>query len=218
VRDPAHTTNLAARRRPVPRAWVYVGCLAGLIFLFAGVAIGQLTGLPQARRDALMQQGRQIGQCLFSYSTDNVQNNNAYPDGNSSTEVFQKLIDGNYVSDPGIFYFPLPGKVKPVAGQKLKPENVCFDVTCCVDADAPDGLPLIFATGYKVTYTPGAAAVPLAKSSPPAMIVFYKSNSAQVLFPTSAANPDGAIPNFIPASFDPKGKTYRQLTPDGPLP
>jgi hypothetical protein len=32
------------------------------------------------------------------------------------------------------------------------------------------------------------------------------------------ASPDGSIPNFIPADFDPKGKTYRQLTPDGELP
>jgi len=30
--------------------------------------------------------------------------------------------------------------------------------------------------------------------------------------------PDGTIPNFIPADFDPKGKVYRQLTPDGELP
>ena len=29
---------------------------------------------------------------------------------------------------------------------------------------------------------------------------------------------DGSIPNFVPADFDAKGKTYRQLTPDGPLP
>jgi hypothetical protein len=28
-----------------------------------------------------MQQNRQIGQCLFSYCADNVQNNNAYLDG-----------------------------------------------------------------------------------------------------------------------------------------
>jgi len=27
------------------------------------------------------------------------------------------------------------------------------------------------------------------------------------------ADADGSIPNFIPADFDPKGKTYRQLTP-----
>ena len=34
----------------------------------------------------------------------------------------------------------------------------------------------------------------------------------------TTANPAGSIPHFIPPDFDPKGKTYRQLTPDGPLP
>jgi hypothetical protein len=201
----------ATRRRLNPLTWVYVGCLVSLLYLLSGIAIGQLSGLPQARRDALMQQTRQIGLCLLSYVTDN---GGAYPDGKSSTEIFQKLLDGNYVTDPSFFYTPLPGKTKPVAGQKLKPENVCFDVTAGVDSDAPDGLPLVFTTGYKVTYAPGAAAVPLAKPYPPAIIVFYKDNSAKVLI----ASPDGSIANFVPAGFDPKSKTYRQLTPDGPLP
>jgi hypothetical protein len=31
-------------------------------------------------------------------------------------------------------------------------------------------------------------------------------------------NPDGSMANFLPTDFDAKGKTYRQLTPDGPLP
>jgi hypothetical protein len=161
-----------------------------------------------------MQAGRQIGMMMFSYSTDH---GGSYPDGNSSTEVFQKLIDGNYVTDPTIFYIPLPGKIKPLPGQKLKPENVCFDVTSGVDSDSTD-VPLVFVTGYKVTYAPGASAVPLAKPHPAGMIVFYKTDSAKVMLPAVVENSDGSISNFIPASFDPKGKTYRQLTPDGPLP
>ncbi len=87
-----------------------------------------------------MQQGRQIGQMMFSYATDNVQNGNAYPDGNSSTEVFQKLLDGGYATDPTLFYVPMPGKVEPVKGQKLKPENVSWDVTSGVSSNSPDGL------------------------------------------------------------------------------
>jgi hypothetical protein len=198
-----------------------------------------------------MQIGRQIGQMLFSYSTDNVQNNNAYPDGNSSTEVFQKLIDGGYVNDPAIFYVPLPGKVKPVAGQKLKRENVCWDVTSGVDSHDPNVLPLVFLTGYKVTYAPSGSAVPIinpysqfgpeprtwgewwnegcpldSRGLPsPGIAVFYKGNYATFLHlyyseneGTITKNPDGTIPNFLPPDFDPKGKTYRQLTPDGPLP
>ena len=83
-----------------------------------------------------MQIARSINLMLFAYSNDNNQN---YPDGKSSTEVFQKLLDGGYATDPAIFYVPLPGKVKPVAGQKLKPENVCFDVPCPVEGSDPDG-------------------------------------------------------------------------------
>jgi hypothetical protein len=176
------------------------------------------------------QTGRQIAQMMFDYSTDNTANDNAYPDGNSSTEVFQKLLDEKYCTDPAIFYLPLPGKVKPIAGQKLKPENVCWDVTSGVDSNAPDKLPLIFMTGYKVTYAPGAAAVPLIKPyppygsgsvadrSPPGIAVFYKGNNAMFLNLYSLENPDGSLPNFVPPDFDPTGKTYRQLTPDGPLP
>jgi len=217
VSDPAPQVGPATQRWPSPRAWLCGVCLVTLFYLFFGLAVAQLTGLPQARRDAWMQQGRQIGQMMFSYATDHV-DGNPYPDGKSSTEVFQKLLDENYCSDPNFFYLPLPGKIKPVAGQKLKPENVCFDVTSGVDSDAPEGLPLVFITGYKVTYAPGAAAVPLAKPYPPAIIVFYLGNSTKILLPALGANPDGSIPNFVPLTFDAKGKTYRQLTPDGPLP
>ena len=184
-----------------------------------------------------MQIVRQIGQMMFSYSTDNTANNNSYPDGNSSTEVFQKLLDGGYCSDPSIFYIPLSGKTPAKPGQKLKPENVCFDVTSGIASNASDGMPLIFMTGYKVTYAPGGSAVPIIKPYPPygeprtwsqwwpenpppspGIAVLYKGNNAvfRILDPT--VNADGSISNFIPPDFDPKGKTYRQLTPDGPLP
>ncbi|HEV3271575.1 MAG TPA: hypothetical protein VGZ93_05280 [Candidatus Methylacidiphilales bacterium] len=158
---------------------------------------------------------------MFSYATDNIQNNNAYPDGNSSTEVFQKLLDGGYCTDPTIFYLPLPGKIKPVPGQKLKPENVGWDVTSGVDSGDSNWVPLLFVTGYKITYASGAPAVPLVKSPNPdshGVAVFYKGNDAVYRSPGMVTNPDGSISNFIPADFNPKGKTYRQLTPDGPLP
>jgi hypothetical protein len=211
---PAAENNPPARMR-FPRAWFYGGCLFCLLILF-GLAIGPVeNGIKQARANARIQQGRQIAQCLFSYSTDH---GGLYPDGNSSTDIFQKLINENYVTDPAIFYMPLPGKIKPVAGQKLKPENVCYDVTSGVDSNAPDGLPLVFITGYKVTYAPGGAAVPLAKPYPLGIAAFYKGNSATFPRMGNVENPDGSIPNFVPLNFKPGGKTYRQLTPDGPLP
>lgn len=86
---------------------------------------------------------------------------------------------------------------------------------------------MIFMTGYKVTYRAGASAVLLPHPSrswsnwwnginyPIGYIaVCYKNSSSEAVRVFS----DGSIPNFIPADFDPKGKTYRQLTPDGELP
>jgi hypothetical protein len=123
-------------------------------------------------------------------------------------------------------------------GQKLKPENVCWDVTSGVDSHAPDVVPLVYMTGYKVTYAPGGSAVPFIKPhplfgaepliwyrwwhteapGPPGIAVFYKANNAKFINLDATSNPNASIPNFVPTDFDPKGKTYRQLTPDGPLP
>jgi hypothetical protein len=143
------------------------------------------------------------------------------------------LIDENYVTDPQIFYAAyadISGKVRPTSDH-LKAENVSWDVTCCVDSSAPDGLPVVFLTGYMVSYQPGASAIPIVpipeKSAikqwldsgipRPFMAVAFTSNTATWGNSVSAraieAIEDGSIPNFIPADFDPKGKTYRQLTP-----
>jgi hypothetical protein len=188
-----------------------------------------------------MQMSRDIALAMFAYSNDNNQN---YPDGKSSTEVFQKLLDGHYVEDPSLFYLPLPGKTKPIAGQKLKPENVSFDVTAGVDSNAPDGLPLVFMTGYKVNYVPGGAAIPIIKSYPTfsseprtwsewwkglpepwlgtsvatGIAATYKSNSAVFKPFETSSNLEGVVSHFVPPDFNANGKTYRQLTPDGPLP
>jgi hypothetical protein len=100
------------------RGWICCLGLVALLGLLSGPADAQLTGLPQARRDAEMQQCRQIGLMLFQYATDHV-TDNPFPDGKSSTEVFQKLIDGGYCNDPGVFFVPLSGKSKAADILKL---------------------------------------------------------------------------------------------------
>ncbi len=127
----------------------------------------------------------------------------------------------------------------PVEGQKLKPGNVCWDVTSCVDSSAPGQLPVVFLTGYKIDYRPGGSAIPLIKPYPdfgqisflerwqhrrtwgnddpePGIAVAYGVGNSKVVYLNLTS--DQTIPNFIPLNFDPKGKTYRQLTPDGVLP
>jgi hypothetical protein len=213
------------------------GCLliVVILFLLAGVLTPPFPGgIRHILPNAMMQTSRQIGVAMFAYANDN---NQIYPDGKSSTEVFQKLLDGNYVTDPAIFYIPMPGKIKPVEGQKkLLPENISYDVTGGVDASSSDLLPLIYSTGYKVSFTPGAAAMPLIKPYPmygdrswlrslyarddgftPGIAVYYKGNNAKYVPLLGLSAEGGSIPNFISPAYKPKGQTYRQLTPDGSL-
>ena len=227
---PAEKREKPQKRRLFSRGFVY--CVLGIFVLFL-IAIAPSGGLRQARHNAAMHQAHQIGQCMFAYSTDN---NGAYPDGNSSTAVFQKLIDGGYVTDPAIFYVPLRGKVKAVGGQKLKPENVCWDVTSGVDSSSSDLVPLVFMTGYRITYAPGGSALSVIKPYPPfwreprtwsewwngapdpdsgpsGIAICYKGNNAVFI----RLGPDNTVQAIVSPDFKPDGKTYRQLTPDGPL-
>lgn len=186
-----------------------------------------------------------IGQAMVRYANDHDGN---YPDGASSTEVFQKLLDGRYCDASTIFYLPLEGKTAPIAGARLKPENVCFDVTSGVDSSAPDWLPLVFMTGYKLTYAPGASAVPVGNSYPRykttrtweqfyyhlsrrnGMAVYYKANSVaffELGKSLAGFSGEGAVFPYIrggettyviPPSFNANGRVFRQLTPGGSLP
>jgi hypothetical protein len=188
-----------------------------------------------------MQTSRIIGLAMAQYAADHGGN---YPDGKSSTEVFQKLLEGNYVTDPGIFYVPCAGKIKAVSGQSLKPENVSWDVTEGVDSSTSDEIPIVFLTGYRVTYAASGSAVSLVVPYPdfgdpprtwaqwwhgdpkpmhrsiPGIAVTYKGlNAAYKMFMfESVPAPEGTMPGFVSSKFDPKGKGYHQLTPNGPLP
>jgi hypothetical protein len=217
------------------------GCIFAIIggitlAILFGLALGPIgPGIKSPRENSTMQQTRQIGLMMFSYANDHEQQ---YPDGKSSTEVFQKLVDGQYCSGPSVFYIPRIGKTAALPGQKLKSENVCFDVTINLNASSSDQLPVVFTTGYRVDYIPGGTAVPL-KDSPqfnddsrhwwtlekeqapwedPGIAVAYKSNSARFLKLEFAPNGDQIISNFISPNYKPDGKTYQQLTPDGVLP
>ena len=186
-------------------------------------------GGPQS---SLLQAAHALGLALQSYRD---AHDGKYPDGNSSTEIFQKLLDAGLVSDPGIFYIPLAGKIAPVPGQRLRPENVSWDVTAGVDSTAPEHLPVLFSTGYRVTYAPGGTAVPVIKPYPrfgykrtwlqwyyhfslniggPGIAVYYAGNMAAFIVPQGD---DFTMRNVLSPDFDSSGKSYRQLTPDGPL-
>lgn len=208
------------------------GCLrifcAAVVVVYVAFKLLMFHEREETKISGLIQAARSIDLFLFEYADDH---GGRYPEGKSSTEVFQKLIDGGYVSNPAnqeeasgpeIFYFPMPGKVKPTSNT-LMPENVCWDVTCCLDAHSPDQVPVVYLTGYKITYKAGASAMPepwpartwwewLTGADYPRgfIVVGYLSNSNVVL----KAAPDGSITNFITSTFYGNDTTYHQLTPD----
>ncbi len=155
---------------------------------------------------------------FYAYANDH---GGLYPDGKSSTEVFQQLMDGGYISDPGFFYVEMDGKTKAAPDQKiLKPENVCWDVTGGASNSDPGELPLLFLTGYRFTYAAGGGFTPLQPfppykyiSSDSGLSIFFINNSSCWKVPKG----EPAMEHILPTNFDPHGKTYRQLTPDGVL-
>ena len=64
-------------------------------------------GIRYPKQNATIQTAHGLLMALYAYSNDNEQR---YPDGASSTEVFQKLMDGGYVTDASYLSIPLPGK------------------------------------------------------------------------------------------------------------
>jgi hypothetical protein len=142
-----------------------------------------------------------------------------YPTGKSSTEAFQKLIDGGYIADPSIFYaenLHIPGKAKATT-KNLMPKNVCWDVTIPADMNHSDlHLPLVFSTGYRIEYVPNGRALPFSEDRVGAIAI--SDIALDSWFQIDDGMHNGVLPNLIPASFDAKGVKYVQLTPDGPLP
>jgi type II secretory pathway pseudopilin PulG len=214
-----------------------------VLVIVSGIALGPMTGsISKAKALSEMVTTRALAMALSEYAS---AHNGQYPIGNSSTEVFQKLMDEGYVTDPSIFVgaYPRHNKVPlTYSNQKLKPENVGFDVTVPIDTSSWNRLPVVFLTGYRISYQPGASAVPLSddvKNRIPCMSVGYNDGTAayfsigDLRLPSRGysnsnnmvgndwgpgALSDGTIPNFVPNDFDSKGKVYRQLTPTGELP
>ena len=202
--------------------WVWGIVTAFVLYVLASIVAGPVGPVKKARQSASVQTAHALGLALYSYANDS---DGHYPDGPSSTEVFQQLMDGGYVTDPEIFYLPMVGKTKAAPDQKkLRPENVCWDVTGgATSKDSPE-LPLVFMTGFRMTYAPGGGAVSLVDPYPlyldtkssPGLAVFYINDAASWLSSDTSNGPFSKS-RVLPLDFDTHGKTYRQLTPDGVL-
>jgi hypothetical protein len=200
----------------IPR-WLYP-----VLVLLAGVGIYYAFFGPPERnvRDIdyappPMPTTRAIALAMSAYARDN---GGRYPDGHTSTEVFQKLLDGNYISDPVVFYLDMRGKVK-ADSKELSADNVAYDVTIPVDGSTSGDVPVVFDTGYRIEYKPGGSATPLPGRARPdscrdGLSVCCHDNNAFVKPITLI---DGTVANFIPATSHLGPGPFTQLTPEGPL-
>jgi hypothetical protein len=205
-------------------ALIVIGALAILsVPCCCGVALGPImNGIKKAKENVALQQAHLISQAMMSYANDH---NGTFPDapeapaagsvlsvGNggagatTSTEVFQKLIDGHYVTSPAIFYFAMPGKVRPI-GDRLASNNVCFDVTAGLTASPPSGIPMVFVTGFNVTYGPDLRVTREGSLPFDGFIAAYTGGVAHYtkLLP-GESTVLGPLPNSL-------GAQYRQLKP-----
>ena len=190
----------------------------GIIAILAGVALGPITnGIKQAKHNAAMQQGRQIGQVEFSYSTDNTSNGNAYPADTTALAISQDLINANYVSDPSVFGVSSQASYTPATSAgtavTLVADSVSWNYTTNsltttggITSAASDLIPLVYfnngfsttisatlkavaGTGMTVTY---GTAAPFGTDG---TAVFYKGNNAAYI--KALGTTPGQIANFI---------------------
>jgi hypothetical protein len=182
----------------------------GLLFFLVAMLGTCIAGWPppgirEAMENTGVQQAHAVGVALYSYAQDH---NGKSPEGISSTEVFQKLVDGGYVTDPAIFFLPMSGKTK-ATGKVLKPENVCWDVTAGARPDDPSNVVLVFSTGTKMDYAPGAK-IHVPADSPfgtMGVAVYYTNESTSFI---TVQDGEAVIHR---SDYDPKGQHYVQLTP-----
>jgi hypothetical protein len=105
-------------RSGVSKFWI----IFFIVIIIAAFALGPISPGRvdfKFRPSGIAQQAREIGLCLFQYAQDH---DGHYPEGKTSTEVFQQLIDERYVTDPEIFFVYLPGKVRPQSSWGLPSE------------------------------------------------------------------------------------------------
>lgn len=192
----------------------------GIIAILAGVALGPImNGLKQAKRNAYMQQSRQVGQVMFSYATDNTANGNNYPSDSSALLICQDLLNAGYATDPNLFGVPgQTGFVKATgAASTLTAPGVSFCFTTLgvttasgITPSSSDLTPVVYFNngagaspcGATITASPGTAinatitaAAPFATDG---MAIFYKGNNAVYIksFPVNS----GTIPGFVSAN------------------
>jgi hypothetical protein len=204
-------------KRKIPSWQIGAFLLAALLYLIFSAP--RSTNAPGEVMAPAVTKAQALGQVLAKYAADH---DGKYPEGKTSTEIFQSLIDQGYLTDLSLLYYPMPGKI-PATTKQLAPENVCWDMTGAVDANSPGDLPEVYSTGFNILYSLGSRPY-----SPPLpwwqgltdhtyardfMAICDHDGKAKSIFTGSTSELE-----FIPAELDLKGRTYVQLTPTGVIP
>jgi hypothetical protein len=143
-----------------------------------------------------------------------------YPNGETSTVIYQKLFDGKYLSDPSSLFINSNGGrtyASSYPSVHLNAENVSFDFTTRSETgltkDDPDDLPLLFSCVVEAPqYVSGANAASIDKTCPGGDFRLTIADLDQRCFLAHASQP-GKVPvtnmEFRPAP----GVTYLTKKP-----
>jgi hypothetical protein len=201
---------------------------AGIILVFAAVAIGPILGyLEKARIDRGVESAHTISTLLSQYATDN---NGIYPIGEGTPAagkaegIALNLLQNNYTPDATVFAV---GATVAYGGKAadfsdLTASNMSWDFTAGATATTgitstdPDLLPTVYTTGETVTYTTAGTGfdLPLSGNGPfgnKGVVVAYKNNSA-VFLKGMLSGTTAECPWFISKEFKSAG-TYTQIRP-----
>lgn len=190
----------------------------GVILIVVGMVWAATFVFPEAWKStaspASISHARQLGTILFTWASDH---NFTYPDGSSSTEVFQRLMDEGYlepkVAVDLLYIRGMPGKVPYPGSGPLKPEHVSWDLVAPVKDNANDRLPLLVSTGWELIFLPGAPAEIRDKrllndpDTIKGLFVYRKGNSADYIPQEEVLNQP-----LMPEQMD-LFRGYRQLRP-----
>ncbi|MEM1059056.1 MAG: hypothetical protein AAGK14_07395 [Verrucomicrobiota bacterium] len=173
---------------------------------------------------------RMLGLKMKQYAFDH---EGRYPTGESSTEVFQHLMDQGYLTPNEaseiLYIYGMPGKTRYRGTGPLQPENVCFDVIVSVDLGDNDWLPIVMSTGWKIPeFAEGVAPTVLDPAQAKTIdryntgwfeeavpsLAFAREGGAAEFAKEHGPKHDGRLEQFFPPGIDfAPGKTYRQLRP-----
>jgi prepilin-type N-terminal cleavage/methylation domain-containing protein len=184
----------------------------GIIAILAGVALGPITaGIKKGQQSAGVQNARSLALADFQYSNDNSQ---TYATGADAGAIATLLLNGNYISDPGIFVLSGSQQTK-YAGLPtgtVNKTNVSWDfgvqaatTSGGLNANSPDEAPLLCSTSMGTYGSFGTAGVVqltnLDVAAPFGLIgvaICQKSNSSKFILATT---PTSGTVNLTEASW-----------------